>query len=752
MVKKYPAVILLPVIVCGIIIADICRWHPAVYFGIMVPAFLAGWYFYTRQKNPSVIYSLFALSLLCGIALRYGVSYYQPGPSHIHWYADSKTDYTLYLKVSDWPILKPNRTEIICEVDSLEYNRKRHYLNGSIMVNLSDTTTAIQRGDRLILPGRIYPVNSSQFGKEFNYQRYLNYKGISGVVYLTHLLDIQIDRSPPSNIYRLIDNLRMWIRSVFYYTLPDKAAALAVGFLIGETRNISPELYRQFKDSGTLHLLAVSGSNVALVLLFVTIILLPFPVSRKVRSIILLVSVFVFTLLAYGEPSVIRAAVMAGLVIIAGLLERKYNLNNIVASAAILILVIEPSQLFMIGFQLSFVIAWGLVYTVPKISGYLKKHHTTYWYRFLFFPFIVSLVAQVYATGLIGLYFQKVPLLSPVANLFVVPLVSVVVVGSLFLLVAYLILPVFGLFVGSLLSVIFSLILNLVEIFGNDSLPAITTTSWSIPAVASWYFVLSVATATITSRSARKALIISILLVSTLFLSVAAINSLNKPEQYQLTSFAVPGGVTTIIRSEQLPQADLILTGLKNRDYPVDSVIIQPKLKQKNVSDLRYLFVLSSEFNAWFDLLRLSKQYHVDSVFVPVKQYTAVLDAATLGHYDSIKKKIYPLHVSPKKESGYYYFHNSIYLNYQHRLIQFTDRLRNSNFEPPGEGIRQTVIIGESWYVNSDDCVRLFQNGTIRIICSKFYQQPGVSTLTPPYSEQRELVDLSQVDIYHSDI
>ncbi|HKK20714.1 MAG TPA: ComEC/Rec2 family competence protein, partial [candidate division Zixibacteria bacterium] len=451
MFRKYPSLCLLAGVTAGILLADTLR-IPAWVFMIFCLV-LGSVAMLTLAARRRLLFAVLCIGTFCCFAaLRFALSYYDLSANNVIQYADGSHSYRLFGTVSDWPRLKPELTEIRLDLDSLVTQRSL-LVRGTVLLRITDTTTAIQRGDRIECYGRIYPVKSGRSGSTFDYQRFLRLKGISGTVYLPTLLDVRIDRRNRYSFFAFIDRLRSTIRSSFYRNLTPEAAALATGFLIGETRDIPVDLYQRFRESGTLHLLAVSGSNVALILVSVVALLRPFRIRRKPRALLLMAIVVVFSFLSYGEPSVLRAAVMAGLVLGASVLERKYDLNNVIALAALIILLADPSQLFDVGFQLSFVIAWGLIFILPKVTALLSAHRNKRWYRYLVFPLLVSLTAQVCATGLIGLYFQQVPVLSPAANLIVVPLVSVVVVGSLILLLADLVLPILGLMVGSWLNV-----------------------------------------------------------------------------------------------------------------------------------------------------------------------------------------------------------------------------------------------------------------------------------------------------------
>ncbi|MDH4156400.1 MAG: ComEC family competence protein, partial [candidate division Zixibacteria bacterium] len=373
--------------------ADQTHWSswtfllPALFFA------LTGLLSFARQGQSRAAL-LLALSMLFFSAFHFAIKAYDTGPHHVSNFTDPGVRYHIFGRVSDWPVLKSNRTEIKVRVDSLVCDRSIP-VNGSVLLKVTDTTTALQRGDRLEFYGRIYPLPDRRQPGSFDYGRFLKLRGVFGLVYMPNLLDLRVDKGNRYGASNLTDRLRQLVSGSFQRNLSPTAAALAAGFLIGETRDIPAEIYTMFRDSGTLHLLAVSGSNVAIVLLFFVYIMRPLSLSRLKRSIALLAVVGLFTLLSYGEPSVVRASIMASLVILAKLLERRFDLNNIIAATALIILLFEPTQLFNIGFQLSFVTAWGLIFVTPQVHRRFHAYHTRRWYRFIVFPVMISFIAQI---------------------------------------------------------------------------------------------------------------------------------------------------------------------------------------------------------------------------------------------------------------------------------------------------------------------------------------------------------------------
>ncbi|MEW5995035.1 MAG: ComEC/Rec2 family competence protein, partial [Candidatus Zixiibacteriota bacterium] len=573
---------------------------------------------------------LFGVSCLFFAAFHFAVSYYDVAPNHVSRVLEDGQRYHLYGRVGDWPLLKPDRTEVKISLDSVNAGYTRP-VRGAILLKISDTTTALQRGDRLEFEGRVYAIKGGTTPGGFDYRRYLELKGIYGIVYLTTLLDVRIDRGNRYGVLRQVDRLRDAIRDSFYRNLSPTAAALASGFLIGETRNIPTEIYNRFRDTGTMHLLAVSGSNVALVLLAVVFFLRPFSPSIYWRAAILLGVILVFTLLSYGEPSVVRASTMASLVILAGILQRRYDLNNIIAATALIILLINPAHLFNIGFQLSFITAWGLIYFTPRLGRLFEPRRSRRWYRWLVFPLLISVIAQVCSMPLIALYFHRLPVISVVANLVIVPLVSLSVIGIIGLLACDLILPLLGAFAGSLLDVLLRLIAVLLELFGGEHMPVLKAGAVSPILILVLYVFLVTAVAALQSLRVRRAVVIVLVAAANVFLVFHVAASLGRTSQAEVAVITIPGGVAALVQAPEKGDADLIVTGLSEKDYDIEERIIAPLLEASQVERLKSIFIVSAEYDAIDDLLRLAELYEARSVYVPTVLIATVEEVAKAG-------------------------------------------------------------------------------------------------------------------------
>ncbi|MCK4461888.1 MAG: ComEC/Rec2 family competence protein, partial [candidate division Zixibacteria bacterium] len=253
-------------------------------------------------------------------------------------------------------------------------------------------------------------------------------------------------------------------------------------------------------------------------------------------------------------------------------------------------------------------------------------------------------VAQLCSAPLIAFYFQRVPLISPLANLVIVPLVSLAVVASLCLLLADLIFSLLGAMVGSLLNLHMNLILYLLAFFGGDRVPVWQVAKPSWIAAAAVYFVLGVGAPALGSRRWRRILVFGLLLLVNLALGLQFGSA---PGRDSLDVFKIPGGVCSVLKHSNSVVADMIITGVPGRSYQIDEKILAPALVALEVDKINNLVILSAEFGAIDDLLRLASEYEVEHLYVHADNKAAFTDVAgSMGApFDSLSTAYFSGHI-----------------------------------------------------------------------------------------------------------
>lgn len=272
------------------------------------------------------------------------------------------------------------------------------------------------------------------------------------------------------------------IVKVFQKVLPGEQAAFLSGITLGERAEFSKEFKQQMSQSGTTHLVALSGYNISILVLVVAGAL-SYLFSKRICFWLTLAVIIGFVLMTGAEASVVRAAIMGSIVLLASQVNRAYSFRNIIAFAAFLMVLVNPKVLvFDVGFQLSFLALLGIVYFSPAIKKFFKiKKDGGFlsWKENL----LTTLSAQIFVAPFLISYFGKFSLLSLLANLLIlsaIPLTMALgfIIGGVGL-VFYPLALVFGWFIGIILSYEISII----KIFGKfDFLQINALSVWAIVA------------------------------------------------------------------------------------------------------------------------------------------------------------------------------------------------------------------------------------------------------------------------------
>ena len=324
----------------------------------------------------------------------------------------------------------------------------------------------------------------------FDYRAYLARQDIVGIIDAKGLL--QIGEQGGFLPGRWIEALRIHTERVIDVIFTDTEAVepslhaqLLKGILLGKRSDLPTETLDIFRNSGTFHVLAVSGLHVGLVAMFCYFGFSRLRFPQKVVCLLTIAAVLIYACLIGFRPSVFRASLMAILFLFATLIDRDADLFNLLGFAALVLLLLNPLQVWDVGFQLSFVAVASIVYFVPKMEKPLRRlwenendspsqgsisvltrfrNATVKW---LILSYLVTLAAQIGTTPLIAYHFFRAYPLGFIVGPFAVGLVSLIVaVGMASICVGFIWLPLAKL-LALLNHAIISIFLWLIGIFGQ---------------------------------------------------------------------------------------------------------------------------------------------------------------------------------------------------------------------------------------------------------------------------------------------
>ncbi len=290
-------------------------------------------------------------------------------------------------------------------------------------------------GDTLILHAALAWSPAARNPNGFDYRYYLWTRHIDAQVMEPVRLVAHLPRQGwhPGRATAVV---RQAIKARLQTWLGSPQAELLAGLLLGDKTGLDRETREQFQRAGVAHLLAVSGLHVGyiVVILLAVATLLRLPGWGRLAAILPFLAGYV--LLTGASPSVLRAAIMAGLYLWGRALQRRPNTWNILAAAAIISVLIDPRSQFTPGFQLSFTAVAAILYLLPRLQASLKRTAIGEWLyagtvrRLTTDLALLSISAQLGTMPLQALYFHILPIYGLVANLLVVPMAGMAVAAG----------------------------------------------------------------------------------------------------------------------------------------------------------------------------------------------------------------------------------------------------------------------------------------------------------------------------------
>ena len=455
--------------VLGILIANLIKWSESLYYNLIyltIILFLFCLLLNLFQLLRRYQYFLHILLFLLGL-ISIGTHLPKVTP-------DLEND-NLYLAQL---MEDPTRSGQVLKFKSKLYiekqGRKNKYAELKIITSIWDKDSAIlhlNKGDLICFKGKIQllppPYNPSQF----DYSQYLKNKGIYYQVFIPiqNFKSIKHFTGQEGSFQKAIKQIQNSLQVKFKEFIPSETSfQIASAITFGFRSNLSPQVFDVFSNTGTIHVLSVSGFHVSLMYLLFTMILSPLdriPNGRQIRFSFILIFIWFYALICGFVPAVLRATLMFSLFLIGYWKNRVILSLNAVFSSAFLLLVYDPFMIFDIGFQLSYLAVLGILTFVPLFNQLYSRHN---WLYKSFYNLVsVSIAAQLTTTPLAIYYFHQFPTYFLLSNIFItIPSTLILYLGSILVFIPWI---KMSQFFGSILDVAISITYkNLAYI---DSLP-----------------------------------------------------------------------------------------------------------------------------------------------------------------------------------------------------------------------------------------------------------------------------------------
>ena len=310
-------------------------------------------------------------------------------------------------------------------------------IEGSILLYLKKDSSLPQLdyGSKIVFYKSLQPIKNAGNPGSFDYERYCAFRGIYHQIFLKPNEFVVLKGKNENPLNHFLFATREKTLHIFQtYLHHDKERGLAEALMIGYKNDLDKNLQQSFTNTGVVHIIAISGLHLALVYGVLVFILKPFSKSRYFRiasPIILILTIWLYSLLSGASPSVMRATVMLSFIIIGESFRKKTSIYNSLSASAFLLLCYNPFLLWEVGFQLSYLAVLSIVIFRKPIYDliYIKNKSLDIIWQLA----ALSLSAQILTSPISIFHFHQFPNYFLITNIISVPLASVVLFGCLLL-------------------------------------------------------------------------------------------------------------------------------------------------------------------------------------------------------------------------------------------------------------------------------------------------------------------------------
>ena len=467
-------------------------------------------------------------------------------------------------------------------------------------------------GDFIRFQSHLRKIRNFNNPGRFDYERYMNLQGIYVSGFVNDASEIVLLRkNNAGNLMLKLESFRYYLKQIIAKNATSPAREVLEAMTLGNQNEIPDEIRDNFSKTGTSHILSISGLHVGMVavtfffLIFLLLkssefIMLKFNII-KIAAATAFLMVFFYALIAGMGVTVVRATLMAFIFLLALMFGKQKDFYNTLAIAGLMILAISPEALFDISFQLSFASVLAIIYIAPRISFSLPDNMSTFppWLRsvihYTFTTVVVCIAATLGTMPLIIYYFDRVSLVTILANLIVVPLLGTLTLAVSMFFILFSFSPMLSGYFIKLASFLTQISINIINNLASLTWSSISVTKPDFAEIALFYLIVFLAFQILDDLKKKKVLslrfcVVKYLLLMAVFISVSDMIYLSLKHRLssdlKITFLDVGQGNSAFV---QLPGGENMLIdggGFSKSSFDVGKSVIAPFLYAQRINNI----------------------------------------------------------------------------------------------------------------------------------------------------------------------
>ncbi|MEG1499673.1 MAG: ComEC/Rec2 family competence protein [Clostridia bacterium] len=388
---------------------------------------------------------ILSLSFICGVSYFFvGIAFFQNDEKHDSFLMCSA-------RVENCVNIGANFQTLI--IDDVKFDGVKSSRN--VLLNISGGQKEFKTGDIIEFSGKFNSLNLFEFEK-FNSYYYKN-----NLLYNCEIMSENI--KIVDNYLKINEKIKINIKNFIFDNFYPDSAKIAYAAIFGEKIDFSKDLNENFKSTNLVHLLAVSGMHIGMIVLLLLFVLKKLKLNKYIRFVIVCAALIFFCFICDFSPSVLRASLMSIFLLTAKLISKRPDNLTVLGLAMLAILIFSPLMLFDIGFQLSFVCVFAIILFSTPIAGFVNraiKNKTIS-------SMIGTIIAvQISIFPLVLMISKSYSIFSPLLNFICIPLFEVAFVINLICMSIVAIMPFLS-FIFFVPDMLFRLIIIIISFFAT---------------------------------------------------------------------------------------------------------------------------------------------------------------------------------------------------------------------------------------------------------------------------------------------
>ncbi|MCG8732775.1 ComEC/Rec2 family competence protein [Tenacibaculum finnmarkense] len=422
-----------------IIIGILLQFHTAIwcydfsFLALFMLAFIGVLFLLKKNAAKKLYFTL--TSLLFFIFIGISTTFLHNPKNNDSYYKHHLTDNSNII-IQIHKVLKTSNYAHKYIADVIQIDTKKTI--GSILINLKkdSISTLLNVDDLIVTTAEFKNLTGALNPYQFDYREYLAKKYVYQQVFINPT-NYQKLAEGKTSIYGVSEQFRNNIQtSLKEKGFKKEELSVINALLLGQRKNISKNLLQNYTNAGAVHILAISGLHIGILFLLLNSLFKPIERLKNgllFKTIIILILLWMFAFIAGLSASVVRAVTMFTFVAVGASFKRKKVVEYSLISSMLFLLLLKPLFLFDVGFQMSYLAVFGIIWTQPLLYNlWISK----FWLLDKFWRLLtVSIAAQIGILPISLYYFHQFPGLFFIANLLIIPFLGSILIGGILIIV-----------------------------------------------------------------------------------------------------------------------------------------------------------------------------------------------------------------------------------------------------------------------------------------------------------------------------